>query len=171
MTLLGEAIALASDVHRNQVDKAGAPYILHPLEVMRRATDYYLANSDGYRLEYVQVAAVLHDTLEDIDEDSSWARGRLKNRIRDTFGPEVSNAVEALTKRTAYNDGYREFYRDYLTRVESDWIARVVKIADLSHNLDAFRTPTNIGEAEFERWDKYHRALVRLLRAGEVIKV
>jgi (p)ppGpp synthase/HD superfamily hydrolase len=31
MTLLGEAIALASDVHRNQVDKAGAPYILHPL--------------------------------------------------------------------------------------------------------------------------------------------
>lgn len=164
MTQLGEAIALASDIHRNQTDKAGAPYILHPLEVMRRATDYYLANSDGYQLEYVQIAAVLHDALEDIEPDSPWDRGRLKARIYDTFGYEVSRAVDALTKLPGYSNYPRESYQDYLTRVEDDWIARIVKIADLSHNLDAFRTPINIEEKDFERWNKYHRALVRLVQ-------
>lgn len=176
MTLLGEAIALASDVHRNQADKAGAPYILHPLEVMRRATDYYLANSDGWRLEQVQCAAVLHDVLEDIVPGQGWEVGRLSTRIYDTFGYEVSRAVDSLTKQTFYSnecpEGYRESYDDYLQRVSEDWVARIVKIADLSHNLDAFRLPSGrIGEHDFARWDKYHRALVFLTEIKNGVQV
>lgn len=166
MTRLGNAIALAAEVHKDQVDKAGVPYILHPLAVMQRATDYYLANSDGWRLEDVQITAVLHDALEDLASKQAWAHGRLARRIYEEFGAEVSSAVDALTKQTVYVSGHpiRETYDEYLERVERNWMARIVKIADLSHNMDAFRLPSKkIGEHDFKRWDKYHRALVRLM--------
>lgn len=160
MNQLGEAIALAADVHRGQVDKAGAAYILHPLEVMTRARDYYLAKSDGWQLDKIMIVAVLHDVLEDIEGENVWDRARLRDRIYQTFGDDVYAAVDALTK-------YRtlETYDEYLDRVEKNWMARIAKIADLSHNLDAFRLPSGkIEERDFERWNKYHRALVRLMR-------
>jgi (p)ppGpp synthase/HD superfamily hydrolase len=160
VTRLGTAIALASDVHKNQVDKAGVTYILHPLAVMQRATDYYVSNSDGWKLEEVQIVAVLHDALEDIDPRNSWDKDRLRQRIYDNFGDMVHQGVEAITKRPK---DWGETYEEYLERVSKNWIARIVKIADLSHNLDAFRLPTKIGERDFERWDKYHRALVFLV--------
>lgn len=163
---LGEAIALASDVHRGQVDKAGVPYILHPLEVMKRATDYYLANSDGYQLEQVQIVAVLHDALEDIEGENTWDRSRLRDRIYDQFGDRVSAGVDAVTKQTIWIEGKpnKEPYDEYLVRVAHNWMARIVKIADLSHNLDAYRLPgPKITERDYERWNKYHRALVLLM--------
>lgn len=167
---LGEAVALAAEVHKFQVDKSGAAYILHPLAVMERAKAYYLACSDGWGLEAIMIAAVLHDILEDIDEEHGWAKNRLAARIYETFGNEVSAAVDALTKQTMHAQGFpkegaKETYDEYLGRVERNWIARVVKIADLSHNIDAFRLPSGeIKESDFERWDKYHRALVRLMK-------
>lgn len=165
---LGEAIALAADVHQGQFDKAGAPYILHCLEVMRRATDYYTANSDGWRVEEIQIVAVLHDSLEDLEGKHTWSRGRLGDRIYADYGSEVYSAVDALTKRTFYagaTQPVRETYDEYIGRVSRNWRARIVKIADLSHNLDAFRIPSaKIEEHDFKRWDKYHRALVKLTR-------
>src|SRR3954468_4599348 len=108
MTLLGEAIALASEVHKNQVDKAGVTYILHPLAVMQRATDYYLANSDGWKVESVQIVAVLHDALEDLDEANAWDRDRLRQRIYDSFGNSVYQAVDAITKAPRGVETYQE---------------------------------------------------------------
>jgi (p)ppGpp synthase/HD superfamily hydrolase len=51
---LDEATALARRAHAGQTDKAGRPYIEHPLRVMHRL-----------RGEYEQLAAILHDVLED----------------------------------------------------------------------------------------------------------
>lgn len=167
---LGEAIALAADVHRGQLDKAGQPYILHPLAVMNRAEEYYLSHSDGWQLEQIKIVAVLHDALEDLETNLNWGRKRLGDRICQNFGSDVSSAIEALTKDTLWIEGlpHRESYDDYLTRVERNWMARIVKIADLSHNLDAFRMPHGkIGDRDYARWDKYHRALVRLVREDE----
>lgn len=166
-TKLGEAIALAAEIHKDQVDKSGVAYILHPLAVMERATTYYLSVSDGWRLEVVQIAAVLHDALEDVERVHGWTYSRLADRIYVLFGNDVSVAVEALTK---YPRG-EETYEEYLERVAKNWIARIVKIADLSHNLDAFRLPSGkIGERDFERWDKYHRALVRLTQEEALVR-
>jgi len=53
---LERAVAIASLAHEGQVDKAGAPYILHPLRVM----------SSQVTTE-AQIVAVLHDTVEDTD--------------------------------------------------------------------------------------------------------
>lgn len=55
---LDDAMALAHFAHRNQRDQAGMPYIDHPLRVLQRA------QGRGTR-PYVQIAAVLHDVIED----------------------------------------------------------------------------------------------------------
>ncbi|MFP5392790.1 MAG: hypothetical protein ACLGI6_14780 [Gammaproteobacteria bacterium] len=54
MSTIETAIKLAVDAHAGQRDKAGRPYILHPLRVMHRFTD-----------ETLQSIAVLHDVPED----------------------------------------------------------------------------------------------------------
>jgi len=51
---LEDAIVLAAGAHRGQTDKAGQPYILHPLRVMLQLED-----------EVGRISAVLHDVLED----------------------------------------------------------------------------------------------------------
>lgn len=156
--LVGEAFALAADVHRRQYDKADAPYMLHPVEVMNRATELHMRTSDGWRLAEVQATALLHDALEDIEGEQVWDRDKLSDRIRD-LDERTWQAVKCLTKQPS------EPYANYLERVEADWISRIVKIADLSHNLDAFRIPAKqIQDRDFERWDKYHRAVVRLTK-------
>ena len=56
---LESAIALAVHAHRGQRDKAGAPYILHPLRLLTRL---------GHDATEVQrMAAVLHDVVEDTE--------------------------------------------------------------------------------------------------------
>ena len=54
--LLERSISIAATAHQQQVDKANAPYILHPLRLMLRGKNL---------LE--QVVAVLHDVVEDSD--------------------------------------------------------------------------------------------------------
>jgi len=55
---LSDVIALAEFAHRNQVDKAGLPYIEHPRRVLAKV------QAQG-ALPYVQMAAILHDVTED----------------------------------------------------------------------------------------------------------
>lgn len=109
--MLNEAIKLAVDAHAGQVDKAGEPYILHPLRVMQAVFS-----------ETDRVVAVLHDVVED---SSTVGLGD----ILALFGEEVRAAVDALTRR----DG--EDYFDYVRRAKANPIARRVKWADLCDNL------------------------------------
>jgi (p)ppGpp synthase/HD superfamily hydrolase len=50
MSGLGAAIAFASKMHLTQLDKAGQPYILHPIRVMLK-----------FDAEPQQIVSVLHD--------------------------------------------------------------------------------------------------------------
>ena len=54
MPTIEDAIALANEAHRGQTRPDGTAYILHPLRVMLALQD-----------ELDQVAAVLHDVVED----------------------------------------------------------------------------------------------------------
>jgi (p)ppGpp synthase/HD superfamily hydrolase len=54
MATLEDAISLAAQAHKGQKDKAGAPYLLHPLRMMMRMNT-----------EAAMMAAVLHDVVED----------------------------------------------------------------------------------------------------------
>ena len=59
MPTIEDAIVLATESHRGQTDKAGLPFILHPLRVMAS----FLASGDGD----ARMVAVLHDVIEDSD--------------------------------------------------------------------------------------------------------
>ena len=68
------ARALAAYAHLGQVDKAGKPYITHPLAV-----------AEGVEGEDAKIAALLHDTVED-----TFVTNRT---IRELFGDDVADAV------------------------------------------------------------------------------
>ena len=115
MATLEDAIALAVTAHRGQVDKAGAPYILHPLRMMCRMES-----------SVAMMTAVLHDVVED--------SATTLDDLRALAYPDiVVDAVDCLTRR----DG--ESYDRFLERVRPNALARRVKLADLEDNLDVRR--------------------------------
>ena len=128
------AIALACQAHRGQVDKAGEPYVLHPLRIMLRL-----------RTQRERVIAVLHDVVEDseLTLDDLRARG---------FSQDVIAAVDCLTHRPD------ESYDAFIERVCVNELARRVKIEDIRDNLDVTRLRV-ITDRDRLRFEKYHRAL------------
>ena len=143
MATLERAIEIAAKAHAGQVDKAGQPYVLHPLRMMLAVTT-----------PEARMAAVLHDVVEDtaVTLDELRAEG---------FPASVLEAVEALTKREG------EDYEAFIRRVAPNPIAREVKLADLRDNSDLSRIaePT---ERDFARVEKYRRAIgyLEALRCG-----
>ena len=133
MSSLERAIVLATTAHSGQVDKAGAPYILHPLRVML-AMDTLIE----------QIVAVLHDVVE----DTSYTTEALRT---EGFCTEVIEGVAVLTH------GKDETYDDYLTRVKSNPLALKVKLADLNDNMNLERLPYVTGK-DTARLIKYKRA-------------
>lgn len=131
--LLAEAIALAARLHAGTVDKAGAPYILHPLRVMQAV------DSDEDR-----IAAVLHDCVEDC--------GISLHEINAMFGRAVSDAIDALTRRED------ESYEDFVLRCKANPIARRVKLADLEDNMNLDRLGRAPTVADLDRNRKYAAA-------------
>lgn len=140
MASLERAIALAAQAHAGQIDKAGAPYILHPLRVMLR-----LDTPEGMQ------AAVLHDVLEDTSVTV--------DALRDAgFSESVIEAVEALTRRPD------ETYAAFIDRVKAHPVARRIKLADLEDNLDLRRLadPDSPSPADMDRVKRYYRAWTTL---------
>ena len=139
---LEDAVTIAAQAHKGQRDKAGAPYLLHPLRMMLRMES-----------EAAMVAAVLHDVVE----DTEWTLGRLREA---GFSEEVLEAVDCLTHREG------ESYREFVERVRTNPIARQVKIADLEDNMNV-RRMSQLGEKDLARLEKYHRAWCVLTGAGD----
>lgn len=162
MTRIEDSIRLALEVHKGQVDKGGHPYILHSLHVMEtvicQLPQLQLSQSD---CEVVTCTAVLHDTVEDAvipGRDKESAQSYLLTYIGEFAGLYVSNAVEALTRREG------DSWKRYLNRVAGIRIARIVKIADLEHNMDLSRL-SRVTEKDKERVARYKGALDRLTNA------
>src|SRR5918912_3397075 len=128
-----DAVSIAARAHRGQRDRAGAPYLLHPLRLMLRMN-----------LEAAMMAAVLHDVVEDTD----WTLERLRG---DGFSEEVLEAVDCLTHREG------ESYQEFVERVRTNPIARQVKIADLEDNMNV-RRMSRLAAKDLERLQKSHRA-------------
>lgn len=118
---LSRAIMLATTAHAGQLDKAGQPYILHPLRMVLRA-------ADGRKHPDVAVVAALHDVVE----DSGWT---LEALARLGVGNRIVGAVDALTHRKG------EAYEAYLARLRADpdELPRIVKRLDIDDNLDPSR--------------------------------
>ena len=139
---LEKAILLAATAHKGQVDKAGEPYILHPLRLMMRVEGVV-----------AKTAAVLHDIVEDTD----WTFAALRE---EGFPTEVVTALEYLTKKEG------ESYADFIKRAQGNPVAARVKLADLEDNLDITRIAQPTAK-DFERLAKYHEAWRYLAKKGE----
>lgn len=141
---LSHAIELAAYYHRDQVDKRGEAYILHPIRVMMR-----LQSPEE------KAMGVLHDVIEDhgIKAETLLAAGI----------PEVVvNGIRVLSRQDI--NGQREPYIDsFIRRIADNPDDRIlrVKIADLEDNLDENRIPPN-AIAHQVLQEKYRRAKVIL---------
>lgn len=141
MSTIERAIQIAAEAHAGQVDKAGAPYVLHPIRVMLR-----MKTNDE------RIVAVLHDVVE----DSLWTLDLLR---AEGFSEGVVRAIDSVTRRDS------ETYEDFVLRAGLDSIGRRVKLADLEDNCDLGRiaAPT---EKDHERIARYRRAIEQLTGKG-----
>lgn len=145
--MVAKAFTVARLAHQGQKDKAGAPYILHPVRVA-------IACKGSVR----KTVALLHDVIEDTDITE-------KDLLDKGFPEEVVTAVVRLTC------GDKEGFEEYLQRISQDPIALDVKIEDTAHNLRksehyAKAIPSDAEKAKMERRAvKYRKRLKRLLEA------
>lgn len=138
MASLEKAIGIAAEAHTGQRDKAGAPYILHPLRMMLRM-----------QTDEERIVAVLHDVVE----DSDWTLDGLR---AEGFSDAVVEAVDALTRQEG------ESYEAFVVRAGQLSLARRVKLADLEDNMDTTRLGA-ITEVDEARLARYERARQHLL--------
>lgn len=138
MATLERALFLAVTAHLGQVDKVGAPYILHPLRLMLRAQD-----------ETAKMVALLHDTVEDTHLTLDMLR-------QEGFSEPVLAAVDRLTHPPALS------YEAYIERMTDNPLAMEIKLLDLADNQDVRRLNTPLGPADHRRLERYQRAEARL---------
>jgi (p)ppGpp synthase/HD superfamily hydrolase len=138
MATLERALQIAAEAHQGQLDKAGEPYLLHPLRVMLRVTG-----------EPERIVALLHDVVED---SAAWTIDRLR---AEGFAEEVVQAVDHLTRREG------EAYEALIERAAGHPLARRVKLADLEDNMTLTRL-ADPGERDRARLERYRRAHTRL---------
>ena len=129
MSTLERAIAIAAEAHAGQLDKAGAPYVLHPLRMMLRGS-----STDE------RIVAVLHAVCEDCQ---GWTFARLR---AEGFSEHIIQALQSVTKR----DG--EDYETFVRRAATNAIGRGVKLADLHDNSDLSRIAVP-SERDFRRME------------------
>ena len=130
-----KALLLAFAAHNGQTDKAGLPYICHPLHVAEQMTD-----------EDSTVTALLHDVAEDTEVS-------LAEIAAAGFRPQVMQALALLTHDKAVP------YLDYVRALAPNELARRVKLADIRHNMDDTRLGPLSEEVRQRRLAKYGPAL------------
>lgn len=141
---LERAISIAVKAHQGQVDKAGTPYILHPLRVMLRM-----------ETETEMIAAVLHDVVEDSEIT-------LEQLQEEGFERPILEAVASVTRRKG------ESYDDFVIRAGLHPIGTKIKAADITDNMDLNRI-ASLSQKDLDRVKKYHRSLA-VLKALEKVR-
>ena len=136
--ILDRAKAIATSAHEGQVDKAGKPYIDHPMRVMNM----------GKTVEE-KIAGVLHDVVE----DSDWTFEMLE---KEGIPKDVMDALRCVTKLSEDED-----YDHFIERVKTNPLAVKVKINDLKDNMDITRLG-EVTEKDLARLNKYIRAYRQL---------
>jgi (p)ppGpp synthase/HD superfamily hydrolase len=132
LPLAQEAVELAVQLHAGQRREAdGASFVVHPMEVAS------LLDRSGYP-DPVVAAAVLHDVLENTDEDIGDLRAR--------FGPTVATLVAAVSDdpSIADEDARKNELRERVRGVGGDAAAvyaadKISKVREIRMELAAGR--------------------------------
>lgn len=135
LTRIGDAIILAAHLHSGIFRKTGEPYLAHLLDAARLS---FLA---GVREADILIAAVLHDSIEDV-RDRMPAEGLKAYGLPD----RVVMSVTALSKIGSSHPS------DYFEQVRNSRSARVLKLSDKLSNLRSMR-----GAFSVEKMREYTR--------------
>lgn len=136
-TLTKKAMKIAFNVHKDQLDKSGMPYVYHPLHLAEQMVD-----------EATTCVALLHDVVEDTDTT-------FEDLEKEGFTAEIIEALKLLTHDDTVS------YMEYIAAVKQNKIAKSVKLADLAHNSDLTRLDV-VDEKALKRSEKYKQAIALL---------
>ncbi len=143
-----KAIKVMYNAHKDQVDKAGMPYVLHPIHVAEQMQD-----------EDRTIVALLHDVVEDSD---------MTFEKLTEYG--FSNTVIESLKLLTHGDDVGYF--EYVKNIGTNPISTSVKLADLRHNSDLSRLDV-VTEEDLKRVEKYKKCIdylekIQLVQSGNL---
>ena len=122
-----DALDFAAEAHHDQWRRSGDAYILHPCSVAK-----CLAEEMDITDPEILAAALLHDTIEDVEEVTSEVVG-------DKFGNYVRAIVEGCTKVKHHSEDKQSYSKRVHRKIFSGAALRpevmLVKLADRLHNL------------------------------------
>ena len=142
LQVLNRCIVYATNQHSGQKDKAGLPYIFHPLRVML---------DPALTTENQKCIAVLHDTLEDTP-------ATIVDLVTLGLPHDVVNAVVALTHIP--KEPNSQYWQRILDEPTGD--AKLVKLADIRDNSSEHRMEC-LPEAEQIRLKSKYEAATKYL--------
>ena len=129
-----KAALIAYNALKDQSDKGGYPYIMHPIHI-----------AEQMETEDETIAALLHDVIEDTDIGFDYLK-------KEGFSDTVINCLKILTKDP------NEDYMDYIRKIKkTGGIALKIKKADMAHNMIAERISKKI-QSDESRMEKYRVA-------------
>ena len=132
-TLLRKALDIATNAHKDQIDKAGKPYIVHAIRVSERCITIE-----------EKIVALLHDVIEDTEITPTTL-------LSEGFPEHIVEAILSVTKQENEN------YDDFVKRCSANRIGKVVKIHDLEDNMDITRLK-ELTENDLQRLNRYLKA-------------
>jgi (p)ppGpp synthase/HD superfamily hydrolase len=134
--MLERALKFSELHHIGQVDKAGVDYftghILTVVDNAKKLTDDVV----------VHVASALHDVVEDTEVSIE--------EVAKEFGEEVAEIVGLVSKVEGVSK------KDYFSAIKGNCKARLVKVADMTHNSDLSRLSV-VSEADLVRTEQYKK--------------
>lgn len=136
------ALEIATLAHKNVIRRNGDPYIFHVLRVAN--------NSRFVKTKAQKAAAILHDTIEDTPFDENFLREK-------GISEEVLKILSYLT-----HDKDNVSYDDYIDRICENVDAMLVKLSDLTDNLDQGTLPV-ITDQDRQRFVTYERSKVKIM--------
>lgn len=141
------ALKVAARAHRNQVRKTDdTPYIAHPVAVALLVSEYTVD-------EDIQIAALLHDVLEDAHPDIYNAE-----QLKADFGTGVLALVQGVSEKKTAGTAKapwrvrKQAYLDHLEQAPEGCL--LISAADKTHNIESM--PVDVGTRGKEYWRKFN---------------
>lgn len=138
------AAELACELHKGQVDKAGVDYFIGHLTAVAKMGSTWQEQVVGY----------LHDASEDtpnsVEQVLNLLDEKLESPLSDTDREELAVALRLLNHHLAPD---RE---TYIQRIKCNALAKVVKMHDLTHNMNLSRLP-NPTRKDYKRVKRYKK--------------
>lgn len=136
------AFEIAEKTHKDQLDKAGKPYINHLIYI-----------SKNVKTQDARIVALLHDIYKfNKKYDIDTLREKL---IGYGFNNNIIIALDALAKKKFEN------YDEYLMRIAKNPIAAKVKMESMKHNamIERYDNPS---DEDKKRCSKYKKRITKL---------